>query len=211
MESVTAATMVEGPRTANVVRWWTCATYDFVIETIVMGLLCLFGFVGNTLSIVCLWRDSSKTATPFLLISLDIADTVFLATVTVLRVVQSAASYAGWQASFATMANVVKYVYPVALIAMTSTVYLTLLVTFNRYVSVCRPYDVRTLCAPLHARVHVVMVTFFSILYNVPRFFEFDVIDVPPSSMFAHNVTSGARGSALVTQILVSSSLSQNR
>lgn len=199
---------------------WPCAIYDFIIETIVMGLLCLFGFIGNSLSIICLWRDGSKTATPFLLISLDVADTVFLVTVTILRVVQSAVKYVGWD-DMVSMAPVVKYVYPVALIAMTSTVYLTLLVTLNRYVSVCKPHDVRTLCAPFHARLHVVAVVLFSIFYNLPRFFEFDVVDVPmvqnpaaagvEETELEGGAPSAMSNSTILMQTLLPSDLTQNR
>jgi len=35
---------------------FTCKTYDFAIEALLMGLLCAFGFVGNSLSTVCLLR-----------------------------------------------------------------------------------------------------------------------------------------------------------
>lgn len=67
----------------------TCRVYDFVIETILMGSLCLFGFAGNTLSMVCLWHDKSRSATPLLLISLEISDTLFLSVVLVVRVISS--------------------------------------------------------------------------------------------------------------------------
>lgn len=67
----------------------TCRVYDFVVETILMGSLCLFGFAGNTLSMVCLWCDKSRSATPLLLISLEISDTLFLSAVLVVRVISS--------------------------------------------------------------------------------------------------------------------------
>jgi len=67
----------------------TCRVYDFVMETILMGSLCLFGFAGNTLSMVCLRRDKSRSATPLLLISLEISDTLFLSAVFVVRVISS--------------------------------------------------------------------------------------------------------------------------
>ena len=50
----------------------TCGMFDFIIEAVMMGILCLFGFTGNILSIMCLSRDKSKTATPLLLISLEV-------------------------------------------------------------------------------------------------------------------------------------------
>ena len=67
----------------------TCRVYDFVIETILMGSLCLFGFAGNTLSMICLRHDKSHSATPLLLISLEISDTLFLSAVLVVRVISS--------------------------------------------------------------------------------------------------------------------------
>jgi len=67
----------------------TCRVYDFVIETILMGSLCLFGFAGNTLSMICLRHDKSHSATPLLLISLEMSDTLFLSAVLVVRVISS--------------------------------------------------------------------------------------------------------------------------
>lgn len=66
-----------------------CRLYDFIIETVLMGSLCLFGFAGNSLSMVCLRRDKSRSATPLLLISLELTDTLFLSAVFVVRVVRS--------------------------------------------------------------------------------------------------------------------------
>jgi len=67
----------------------SCRLYDFVVETILMGSLCLFGFAGNTLSMICLRHDKSRSATPLLLISLEISDTLFLSAVLVVRVISS--------------------------------------------------------------------------------------------------------------------------
>jgi len=67
----------------------TCRVYDFVMETILMGSLCVFGFAGNTLAMICLRRDKSRSATPLLLISLEISDTLFLSAVLVVRVISS--------------------------------------------------------------------------------------------------------------------------
>ena len=55
-----------------------------------------------------------------------------------------------------------KYMVPLALVAMPATIYMTLFVTVNRYISVCQK--------------HVILVLVFSLIYNIPRFFEFDII-----------------------------------
>ena len=154
-----------------------CLLFDFIIEAAMMGTLCLFGFTGNTLSMLCLSRDKSKTATPFLLVSLELADTLFLVTVLVLRVFTSIHTFTGWLEDLMNVFPYIgTYVWPCALIASTATIYLTLLVTVNRYISVCRPYEASSLCSVYHARRHVVLVATFSIFYNLPRFFEYKVI-----------------------------------
>ena len=156
----------------------TCIMYDFMVEVVVMGVLCLFGFTGNTLSIICLARDKSKTATPFLLVSLEVADTLFLTAVFLLRVAASVTRYADWEVIMPIFPYFAKYIFPCALIAETGTIYLTVLVTVNRYISVCRPYEAASLCSVQHAQKHVVIVTILSILYNLPRFFESKIVTV---------------------------------
>ena len=153
----------------------SCMIYDFILEAVLMGILCIFGFIGNILSMVCLWKDKSKTATPTLLISLGVADNLFLLTVFILRVMTSVMEYFRWAGPLPLIPYMGKYIFPCALIAETGTIYLTLLVTLNRYVSVCLPYEASSLCSVHHARRHVILVWLFSCIYNIPRFFEFDI------------------------------------
>lgn len=156
---------------------YLCTCYDFVIEAVLMGGLCLFGFAGNAVSTICLWADKSRTATPFLLISLEVADTLFLATVFPLRVLTSIDTFAVQIPSFdAASPYIGKYVYPLALLAETGTIYVTILVTVNRYISVCHPYRATNLCSVRIARRHVAAVALFSVLINIPRFFEYDIV-----------------------------------
>ena len=156
---------------------YTCYCYDFIIEAVLMGVLCLFGFAGNSVSTVCLLRDRSKTATPFLLVSLGIADTLFLATVFALRVLTSIDTFAyslPWLQPAVPYLG--KYVYPTAILAETGTIYLTILVTVNRYVSVCWPYRASELCSLRSARIHVAAITLFAVIYTLPRYFEYDIV-----------------------------------
>ena len=158
-----------------------CVIYDFIVEGVIMGLLCLFGFCGNALSMVCLSRDRSRTATPFLLASLEAADTLFLVTVLILRVFNTVSMYFDFYYHPLVWAYAGKYVYPFAMIAETGTVYITLLVTLNRYVSVCKPQDAPQMCSVAHARQHVLFVIAFSVIFNIPRFLEYDIVDDNPN------------------------------
>ena len=162
-----------------------CIIYDFIVEGVIMGFLCFFGFCGNALSMICLTRDKSKTATPFLLASLEAADTLFLVTVLILRVLNSISMYFDAYYNEPLWAYVGKYVYAFAMISETGTVYITLLVTLNRYVSVCRPHEALQMCSVTHARQHVLFVIAFSVIFNVSRFFEYDF----ESTVDEHGVT----------------------
>ena len=102
---------------------FVCKVYDFAIEALFIGLLCAFGFVGNSLSTICLLRDESKSATPFLLVSLQFADTLFLLAVVWLRVITSVEeTFPDEAASIAYLKPYIgKYAYPCAMVAETGT------------------------------------------------------------------------------------------
>jgi len=183
---------------------YACFCYDFVIEAVLMGALCLFGFAGNSVSTVCLWKDRSKSATPFLLISLGVADTLFLATVFALRVIPSVDTFA-WPLPWLkpVVPYLGKYVYPTAIVAEMGTIYLTILVTVNRYVSVCWPYRASELCSLRSARLHVAAITLFAVVFNLPRYFEYKIVRVPSAIAGAapetdHNATVGIWNSSAV-------------
>ena len=153
----------------------TCAIYDLAIEFVAMGILCCFGFVGNILSMICLWQDKSRTATPFLLVSLEIADTLFLLCVLQLRVLSTIFQFTGSTVFHTVTPYLAKYIYPFALVCETGTIYLTLLVTINRYISVCMPYQVSNFCSVRNSHRHVVLVWVFAWIYCIPRFFEYSI------------------------------------
>lgn len=63
-------------------------------------------------------------------------------------------------------------VYPIGMIAQTGSVYITICVTIERYVAVCLPLKARSLCTYGRARIYVICITVFALLYNIPRFRE---------------------------------------
>ena len=64
------------------------------------------------------------------------------------------------------------FLYPVGLTAQTTSSYLTLCVTVERYVAVCHPLKARSLCTYGRARTCVVAMGTAALIYNIPRFFE---------------------------------------
>jgi len=58
-----------------------------------------------------------------------------------------------------------------------TTVWLTVLVSGERYVAICRPLHAATVCTVSRVRLAVLLIIVVSILFNVPRYFEVQVDD----------------------------------
>ena len=171
-----------------------CQLFDVIVETLLMGSLCAVGFVGNALSFVVLRRHKSKSPTPTLFMALAAVDTLFLLTVLVLRVLPSVMIYTGWHAPLdAAYAYVATYTWPAAMTAEMAAIWMTVLVTINRYVSVCRPLQAATLCSKRNAYRHLAAVAVVAVLYNLPRFFEYRVVSKTYPSP-AYNASGAATG-----------------
>ena len=69
-------------------------------------------------------------------------------------------------------------IYPVGMVAQTASIYLTVVVTVERYVAVCWPLKARFICTRTRTKVAILLVCIFSIAYNIPRFMEYDYISV---------------------------------
>ena len=165
---------------AAVVDIW-CARYDFVVEGILIGLVSCTGLLLNIVSAVCLAKHRSTSATPFLLVSLTIADILFLASVIPIRVVHTITQYFEFNHLQPFDPYLVKYVFPLALVCQTASIYMTILVTSNRYACAKHPYTVNSTCSLKNSRAYVAVVWGFSFLYNLPRFFEWNFEEVTSS------------------------------
>ena len=68
------------------------------------------------------------------------------------------------------------YVYPVGLAAQTASVYLTVVVTIERYIVVCWALKARSLCTVKRAKMSIAIVCVCSLLYNASRFAEYNYV-----------------------------------
>jgi len=55
-----------------------CRLYDFVVCTVVIGLVCVFGLAGNVTSFFVLCKHKTETATIFLLQCMAVFDSLLL-------------------------------------------------------------------------------------------------------------------------------------
>ena len=119
-----------------------CMWFHFVVNTLVIGALCLLGLFGNTLSLMVLERDRRNRVAVFLLQSLATADNLVLCVAFVeLSLVYGLLPVVGrTDVQKASAPYLVKYVNPVGCAVQSCAIWITVLLAVNRYVAVCRPF-----------------------------------------------------------------------
>ncbi|KAI0217980.1 G-protein coupled receptor daf-37 [Lamellibrachia satsuma] len=157
-----------------------CALFDFFIYTVASGSLCAFGLVGNAISFSVLWRDGGGGggATSFLLRAMAIADSLVLVAAVPLYVISPIPQLTGALRSYIDFYYAaMPYLWPCYLIPYTGTIFLTVLVSLQRYFAVCRPYSSVGSCTKAQMRMHVAAIVVFAVVYNIPRFFEYTKVE----------------------------------
>ena len=118
--------------------------------------------------------DPDKTnSTTWLLQALAAVDTLYLVACLVIQPLKIVHElYGVLQRSFPIIE---RYVWPLASTAQTATVWIVLLVTGDRYVAVCRPFQARWRSVA-NTRRAVILVLVLAVVYNLPQWFERQVV-----------------------------------
>lgn len=150
-------------------RMFTLVTYVFVF-----GSMCVFGFVGNSLSFVVMQHDRRVHAATFLLQVMAMTDNAFLLATGFSQIVAALLIYRDCT-EHPVLPFMYKYVHPLVHITQLATVWITVLVAFNRYIAICRPFQAQHLCTMSKVRAQVSVMFLLIVLYNIPRFCEYDI------------------------------------
>lgn len=181
----------------------------FVFYFIFMGLICLVGFCGNTLSIIVLSRDRSHRVVTFLLKCLAVADnTVLFISFTLLSIMYGLVQYLlGRNGLSSFKAYVFKYGHPIGYMSQTLTVWMTVLLAINRYIAICRPYNASKLCTVRKARIQVFIVVMLTVIVNFPRFFQYDIISKTDGNQTYKHAKATSIGETSIFGIIVTNAL----
>ncbi|CAB0004714.1 unnamed protein product [Nesidiocoris tenuis] len=153
--------------------------YEFITNGILLNVVGVLGIMGNVISMIILTRPQMRSSINYLLTGLARCDTVLILTSVFLFGIPAVYKY--YQSSFLVGYYFRIYpflcavVYPIALMTQTVSVYLTLTVTLERFVAVCHPLRARSLCTYGRARIYVVVIIAFSVVYNLSRFWEVSI------------------------------------
>lgn len=150
-----------------------CRLFRLILYTVAMGLLSLVGFAGNTISFLVLNKDKSTPVASFLLQSLAIADNTFLVLWLIHYAVKDAIRFLEIsQLDYPAWMYIRVYTFPILYMGQMQTIWLTVVIALNRFMAVCLPYRAPHMCTINNVYKEVTVVTLFSIVYNIPRFFE---------------------------------------
>lgn len=154
------------PESEQAFEFWTCG--------ILLNLVGVLGIFGNILSIIILSRPQMRSSINYLLIALARCDIILIVTSILLFGFPAIYEYTGqlFVYYFYVFPHISPYFFPVAMCAHTASVYLTFTVTLERFVAVCHPLRARALCTYGRAKLYVIGCWTFSLLFNLPHFWE---------------------------------------
>ena len=160
----------------------SCELYSFIINTVFVGTLVVFGVIGNIFAFVVFWKESIKSSTLFLFQCLSLIDSALLLTVLPVYSMESFVDYTGWlQGYWAIYPYVLAYLMPLALTAQTATIWVTVLVAVTRYIAICLPLRASRWCTVSKAKKQLAFVLLSAVLFDIPRFIyvhvEYDTYD----------------------------------
>ncbi|KAH9499279.1 hypothetical protein Btru_003600 [Bulinus truncatus] len=152
--------------------------FNFYFNGIITAVVVALGAVGNALAIIVLTRRTMHTSTNIFLTALAISDNVVLMNSLCLLSMPELSTTFKKQV----FAYVIVYIYPAGLVAQTATVWLTVSFTVERYIAVCHPLRAASMCTIARARLVVMGILAVSVVYNMPRWFEYTITEHPDTN-----------------------------
>ncbi|KAJ8960432.1 hypothetical protein NQ318_013715 [Aromia moschata] len=148
--------------------------FRFVTNGFLINIIGVLGLLGNIISMIILSRPQMRSSINYLLIGLARIDTVLIVTSMLLFGLPGIYPYCGclFTYYYVVYPHIAPAVYPLATMAQTASVYVTLTVSLERFVAVCHPLRARSLCTYGRARTYMIGIVVFSVLYNLPRLWE---------------------------------------
>ena len=142
--------------------------------------LCVLGIIGNIIAFVVMWTYRQKLTTTIFLQALAILDTLILAAVIPLRSLRVTEQCFDFPYEYK---ETWKIIYrwgfpPMFALKMMETWFITLL-TFDRWIAVCKPLHAQRLCTPRAAYKRIGIIVILSILLSLPLYFESRMYGIP--------------------------------
>lgn len=148
--------------------------FNFTAYGVLFTIIGVFGILGNVISTIVLSQPQMKSSINFLLIGIIASDNLLIIFLILMYGLPSFDWGTDYRFNYVyhVRPTIAPIAYPAAKIAHTASVYLTLVVTLERFVAVCYPLQARSLCTYSRVLLYMTGMIVFSILYNITRFWE---------------------------------------
>ena len=151
-----------------------CQLYEFMTEGIITGLLCTFGLIGNIVAFVTFVRIGKHNASTVLFQALAIFDSLLLLCSFVIFVPGACGN--NTESPSQVINEVVvystKYLFLIGIVSQVIAKWISVLLTINRYIAVCKPFVASRLCTITNARKQLCVVIVLCQIVLLPFFFE---------------------------------------
>ena len=179
-----------------------CALFEFILKVVLIGLLCLLGFAGNTLSFVVLWRERSHTALTFLLQAVLLADLAVVWMLFIRDVVPGLGYVLPLLANCTTVCqHVAAVTRPLLFLARVCVVWLMLHAAVSRYLTLSRPSSLASVGTVDCARKQVILTLVTAFFFSIPLTFD-SVLHVVHEQLGADNTDSMSSSSTIVEPLI---------
>ena len=149
-----------------------CQLQTFIIYTLIVGMLVVFGNIGNSLTFAVFWKGHFKSSTSFLFMCLALTDSVVLLTAFLVYSILPVFTDMSNKEFLFSYTLIGFYVFSSCMyvVSHTVTIWMTVLIAINRYIIVCRPLRASQWCTNSKVKKQVAAVLVLAILYNIAIF-----------------------------------------
>ncbi|ELU06705.1 hypothetical protein CAPTEDRAFT_209658 [Capitella teleta] len=209
-----------GGQQLDLSRFDSCILYYLIFGSCFGGFLIIIGLAGNGMTIAIMGRERKKSATINCLFMLAIADSLVLITYGFMLIPVGIRKYFfGWWNGHNYNHIALRYGSELTRTFNQVSAFITMLVTFQRYVSVCLPHRAKQLCSVRLVNILTAVSYVVSILFFLPNFFLYAIlvdsitnryrfISQPLVHSSAFQILYATVATGLVTYVIPVSSLS---
>ena len=151
----------------------TCLLFEFVLNFLITGFLCISGFIGNTMCFITLWTHHHNTTMTFLLQGVIIADFVVVWIIFVEKVIPGLGYIVPLLRNcYSVCYKITSVTRPLLTLAESCVIWLTLCAAINRYMVMNKPSKSSLVGTLEFARKQVILVLACSAILVLPLTFD---------------------------------------
>lgn len=152
--------------------------FMFLFESVLLGLICIFGFIGNIVSITVLLMESHSSQSPSIILRLlCVSDTLFLVTYFLYSSMRHVYPMTSYLMKYHDIyPYMVPYLWSIAMTIQMTVNWLVVLVTVERYCALKHPFIAKQFFTNGNLKVISAISIVLAIIFNIPRFYEWEII-----------------------------------